>query len=376
MFRVEESCRARVQAGNRFTKLRAMELSEERSMEASCKGNMELGVDDGIVDNHNNTNNNNEVGIIRRRRRRRRLHIVYFLSRNGKTEQPHLITVDHHLFPNTALHLRDVKKWICDLRGKEMADSFAWSYKRKYKGGYIWEDLTDDDIIAPISDDHQYVIKGSLLPTPSKSTADSGFLTEEEEEEEEEKRKSMASTSASKKPHHETLSDEENAVSSSFAEREIIRRAAVFKLDAWRAEKMRAEEQQRCMEIVAKKKEKGSENNNENIVDNGSRKWASDVLKNLFKCKTVETKDSVTTAMRSNHGGGGGGGGGITSESNTKSHALRKKCETSSSKGRAASAMYKPASEPSCSQCGRPFRPEKMNVHMNSCKALKERGRS
>ncbi|PKU76709.1 hypothetical protein MA16_Dca001314 [Dendrobium catenatum] len=34
----------------------------------------------------------------------RRLHIVYFLSRKGKIEHPHLITV-HHL-NNNSVHLR------------------------------------------------------------------------------------------------------------------------------------------------------------------------------------------------------------------------------------------------------------------------------
>ncbi|XP_020587601.1 G-type lectin S-receptor-like serine/threonine-protein kinase At2g19130 [Phalaenopsis equestris] len=58
----------------------------------------------------------------------RKLHIVYFLSRNGKTEQPHLIRVHHS--SNNGVHLRDVKRWLSELRGREMPDSFSWSYKR------------------------------------------------------------------------------------------------------------------------------------------------------------------------------------------------------------------------------------------------------
>ncbi|XP_020594929.1 protein UPSTREAM OF FLC-like, partial [Phalaenopsis equestris] len=57
----------------------------------------------------------------------RKLHIVYFLSRNGKTEQPHLIRVHHS--SNNGVHLRDVKRWLSELRGREMPDSFSWSYK-------------------------------------------------------------------------------------------------------------------------------------------------------------------------------------------------------------------------------------------------------
>lgn len=40
---------------------------------------------------------------------------------------------------------------------------------RKYKNGYVWQDLMDDDLITPIAD-NEYVIKGSLLP-PSLNTS-------------------------------------------------------------------------------------------------------------------------------------------------------------------------------------------------------------
>ncbi|KAL2514099.1 hypothetical protein Fot_28070 [Forsythia ovata] len=90
----------------------------------------------------------------------RRLHIVYFLSRNGRIEHPHLIRV-HHLSRN-GVHLRDVKRWLAELRGKDMPQSFAWSYKRRYKSGHVWQDLLDDDLITPISD-NEYVLKGSEI---------------------------------------------------------------------------------------------------------------------------------------------------------------------------------------------------------------------
>ncbi|CAA2956720.1 Hypothetical predicted protein [Olea europaea subsp. europaea] len=90
----------------------------------------------------------------------RRLHIVYFLSRNGGVEHPHLIRV-HHLSKN-GVRLRDVKRWLAELRGKDMPESFSWSYKRKYRTGYIWQDLLDDDLITPMSD-NEYVLKGSEI---------------------------------------------------------------------------------------------------------------------------------------------------------------------------------------------------------------------
>ncbi|XP_010257613.1 PREDICTED: uncharacterized protein LOC104597647 [Nelumbo nucifera] len=91
----------------------------------------------------------------------RRVHIIYFLSRMGRIEHPHLIRV-HHLSRN-GVHLRDVKRWLSFLRGKDMPDSFAWSYKRRYKMGYVWQDLMDDDLITPVAD-NEYVLKGSEIP--------------------------------------------------------------------------------------------------------------------------------------------------------------------------------------------------------------------
>ncbi|KAJ4843548.1 hypothetical protein Tsubulata_007966 [Turnera subulata] len=95
----------------------------------------------------------------------RRVHIIYFLSRMGRPEQPHLFRVHHHPHRN-GVHLRDVKRWLGDLRGKDMPEAFAWSYKRRYRGGYVWQDLLDDDLITPISD-NEYVLKGSEILVPS-----------------------------------------------------------------------------------------------------------------------------------------------------------------------------------------------------------------
>ncbi|CAI9764933.1 unnamed protein product [Fraxinus pennsylvanica] len=60
----------------------------------------------------------------------------------------------------------DVKRWLAELRGKDMPESFSWSYKRRYRTGYIWQDLLDDDLITPISD-NEYVLKGSEISSPT-----------------------------------------------------------------------------------------------------------------------------------------------------------------------------------------------------------------
>uniref|UniRef100_J3L4N1 SOSEKI DIX-like domain-containing protein n=2 Tax=Oryza brachyantha TaxID=4533 RepID=J3L4N1_ORYBR len=87
----------------------------------------------------------------------RRINVVYFLSRGGRTDHPHLFRVNH--LHRAGVRLRDVKRWLSELRSKDMPDSFSWSYKKNYKAGYIWQDLMDDDLIIPVSD-NEYVLKG------------------------------------------------------------------------------------------------------------------------------------------------------------------------------------------------------------------------
>ncbi|KAL0926792.1 hypothetical protein M5K25_003042 [Dendrobium thyrsiflorum] len=133
----------------------------------------------------------------------RRANVIYFLNRNGHIEHPHLIRIHH--FCHSGVHLRgknpifhslpllsfynpllcllyfpwltrirhvDVKRWLSELRGKDMPDSFTWSYQRRYKEGFVWQDLVDDDLITPISN-YEYVLLGSLHLSASSFPAES-----------------------------------------------------------------------------------------------------------------------------------------------------------------------------------------------------------
>ncbi|KOM42813.1 hypothetical protein LR48_Vigan05g041700 [Vigna angularis] len=101
----------------------------------------------------------------------RRLHIVYFLSQiGGRADHPHLIRVLH--LTRNGVYLRDVKRWLGELRGKDLPEAFSWSYKRRYKSGYVWQDLLDDDLITPISD-NEYILKGSQIHTTPFATTPS-----------------------------------------------------------------------------------------------------------------------------------------------------------------------------------------------------------
>ncbi|KAM1653965.1 hypothetical protein ACFX2K_006415 [Malus domestica] len=93
----------------------------------------------------------------------RKVPVVYYLSRNGQLEHPHFMEVP--LSSPRGLFLKDVINRLNLLRGKGMALMYSWSSKRSYKTGFVWHDLTEDDLIHP-SHGHEYVLKGSELLDP------------------------------------------------------------------------------------------------------------------------------------------------------------------------------------------------------------------
>ncbi|PKU71961.1 hypothetical protein MA16_Dca007325 [Dendrobium catenatum] len=90
----------------------------------------------------------------------RKVQVVYYLSRNGQLEHPHFMEISH--FPHQLLRLKDVIDRLTVLRGKGMPSLFSWSCKRSYKNGYVWNDLSENDLIYPV-DGAEYVLKGSEI---------------------------------------------------------------------------------------------------------------------------------------------------------------------------------------------------------------------
>ncbi|KAG6488810.1 protein SOSEKI 5-like [Zingiber officinale] len=89
--------------------------------------------------------------------------VVYYLSRDGHLEHPHFMEVA--LSSSDGLYLRDVIDRLDLLRGEGMADLYSWSSKRSYKNGFVWQDLSEDDLIRP-AHGYEYVLKGSELLRP------------------------------------------------------------------------------------------------------------------------------------------------------------------------------------------------------------------
>uniref|UniRef100_A0A803KSM2 SOSEKI DIX-like domain-containing protein n=1 Tax=Chenopodium quinoa TaxID=63459 RepID=A0A803KSM2_CHEQI len=89
-----------------------------------------------------------------------KVQVVYYLTRNGQLEHPHYMEVSH--LATQPLRLKDVVDRLAVLRGKAMPSQYSWSCKRSYKNGYVWNDLTENDVIYA-SEGSEYVLKGSEL---------------------------------------------------------------------------------------------------------------------------------------------------------------------------------------------------------------------
>ncbi|XP_045806400.1 protein SOSEKI 3-like isoform X2 [Trifolium pratense] len=96
----------------------------------------------------------------------RKVPVVYYLCRNRQLEHPHFMEVP--ISSPDGLFLRDVIDKLDALRGRGMASLYSWSCKRSYKNGYVWHDLSEDDLIQP-AHGNEYVLKGSELFCESNS---------------------------------------------------------------------------------------------------------------------------------------------------------------------------------------------------------------
>ncbi|KAI4385537.1 hypothetical protein MLD38_003551 [Melastoma candidum] len=64
--------------------------------------------------------------------------------------------------PDSGLFLSNVIGRLNLLRGRGMASMYSWSSKRRYKSGFVWHDLAENDFIHP-SHGAEYVLKGSEI---------------------------------------------------------------------------------------------------------------------------------------------------------------------------------------------------------------------
>uniref|UniRef100_A0A2N9J9K4 SOSEKI DIX-like domain-containing protein n=1 Tax=Fagus sylvatica TaxID=28930 RepID=A0A2N9J9K4_FAGSY len=355
----------------------------------------------------------------------RRLHIIYFLSHMGQVEHPHLIRVHH--FNRNGVFLRDVKRWLADLRGKDMPDAFTWSYKRRYRTGYVWQDLLDDDLITPISD-NEYVIKGSEIFNTQFEVKDNGLHSEKkasilkkqqpvevelEAKAEDQHQEQKPSINEAFQTHLDSKINTSTEFSSEITEESTYfdSERSTLTNDSPKLKEEKHEQTEKSESssfystlLCKKNKKKSNKDKAENANTPASsyssssspkssftktRSYsigASSMFRNLITCGAVDTNETVLVmtnrANRTKSCDGDMLGGservhGTTEqqqqhkakESYDGGHgSQKKKKHYEFSKPKAA---HKPMAGPNCSQCGKSFKPEKLHKHMKSCKGMK-----
>ncbi|KAL8028490.1 hypothetical protein ABFX02_14G163900 [Erythranthe guttata] len=258
----------------------------------------------------------------------RRLHVVYFLSRKGFVEHPHLIRI-HHLSKN-GVRLRDIKRWLGELRGEDMPESFSWSYKRKYKTGYVWQDLLDDDLVTPISD-KEFVLKGSEISSTTNNNTESSETTS-----------IYVPTKPSSEIEESSIDSETSTLTDEYSD------------------KIMQEAKSSIFGSTFVTKEKNEKTTNKvKVADSSSNKpnCTSNIFRNLITCGAVDTNDSALKVKNKSKIRDG-----AKDSSKKKVHFSEQMVSRPS---------YKPLNGPNCSQCGKQFKPEKLHAHMKSCKGNK-----
>ncbi|GAA0163094.1 hypothetical protein LIER_19048 [Lithospermum erythrorhizon] len=300
----------------------------------------------------------------------RTIHIIYFLCRKGHIEDPHLIRV--HQLSKNGIRLRDIKRWLAELRGKDMPESFAWSYKRKYMKGYVWQDLLDDDLITPHFN-NEYVLKGSEISPSLISSHDTN-------------KEANRNISMQKEPLLEEAKEKPSI------EDHLIQKKSSSEIEEELPEStlpndfMKVHEEIKKITMENEKSSSTKSDNNSSSTKSKSKSHGSvKMFTNFITCRTFETKESVIVpSVKSSFDEANKKCGEICKvqqRTNGKYYMNKprngSRCDgatepTSFCSPRKSSAIYyMPLNGPTCSQCGKQFKPEKLHSHMLSCKGIK-----
>ncbi|CAO2178023.1 unnamed protein product [Urochloa humidicola] len=358
----------------------------------------------------------------------RRINVVYFLSRGGRSDHPHLFRVNH--LYRAGVRLRDVKRWLSELRGKDMPDNYSWSYKRKYKAGYVWQDLKDDDLITPVSD-NEYVIKGSDVrgtPPPSvqapRKTPSQAENKQEEDQEEtpcnQDRPVEVVLTqdsdeSSPKSPPPPADQDSPGGCDSARRgtspfkaeepkglreQTQHQQQEVVIKIElsrSQREQKQEPEEEAAAEKAVARaapreeQQPQGAGGVRSHALGHQPalrRMRVARALHSMLTCGAADADDAALRPLTRRQGRSaaeaGAGAGDDWPHTPTcpgmDGCGLRVSRKARSRRGgkekQGKRDVHKPATLPRCSQCGKEFKPQEMHAHMQSCRGFKERMRS
>ncbi|KAK1667989.1 hypothetical protein QYE76_056148 [Lolium multiflorum] len=348
---------------------------------------------------------------------RRVINVVYFLSRGGRTDQPHLFRVNLSHLHRAGVRLRDVKRWLSEVRGKDMPGNFSWSYKRKYKSGYVWQDLLDDDLITPISD-NEYVLKGcdvrrtpppcseapKHFPIDEKKLNRKGSWERKQAEEVLQVQVTRDYDEGSPKPpppidQASPVGAEGNPAPFRIVlpqdllqrrQREAAVRSTTKSTDQ--------QQQQQALVLAARPAAAamGGEKQQRPAVGSARRVRVAQVLHSILTCGAADgVDDAAHRPIVPRHRAGavddddgwqrtpfcpGMDGCGISMSRKVKLQrgggGKDGKAKRDGGRRDRVAAAHKPATLPRCSQCGKGFKPQELHSHMQSCRGLRERMRS
>ncbi|KAJ6947988.1 hypothetical protein NC651_002368 [Populus alba x Populus x berolinensis] len=317
-----------------------------------------------------------------------------------------------------------------------MPKAFAWSYKRRYKKGYVWQDLLDDDLITPISD-NEYVLKGSEILAPPANPFDgekqenTGVEFIENKAQNHEQRPSPNQICKDTTSRNTSSTEISTVTNDSIEEEEEEEKEE----DACKRNNSRDEEQidnkvehssfYTIFLGKSKKNQDKRKDNTSSIEKMGSpisfpspsssqsaftksksySTGTSKVLLNFITCGAVDTNDAALvlqsqknknkykpidkTAGHICKGEELGGSARVfgtpwnqvqQQRQHNTANARRKsfdgargskKQHSGFGSPKVVSPAYKPVALPTCSQCMKSFRPEKLHSHMKSCRGLK-----
>ncbi|KAJ0982715.1 hypothetical protein J5N97_010970 [Dioscorea zingiberensis] len=220
----------------------------------------------------------------------------------------------------------------------------------RYKSGYVWQDLMDEDLITPMSE-NEYVLKGSLLQRMNNEGDEEAIILKTTPL----LSSSTSSTPPPKMPSQEMLELEEDEVVLPEPPPEMEQESPGG--GALPEEEM-VEKKNGVVKV-----ECGSKGEEPFLGKSGSGRR---ILRSLLSCREVETDADVQKPTHRRY-----------PENRSWDHA-RKSWTGYSGRGgeKVVPTSYKPMAEPNCSQCGKTFKPEKLHSHMKSCKAFKAHRKS
>ncbi|KAF8766148.1 hypothetical protein HU200_007646 [Digitaria exilis] len=357
----------------------------------------------------------------------RRINVVYFLSRGGRTDHPHLFRVNH--LNRAGVRLRDVKRWLSELRGKDMPDNYSWSYKRKYKAGYVWQDLKDDDLITPISD-NEYVLKGCDVrgtpPPPFVVLAPTKTPLQGEKKEQKETPCNndhqdrpvevvLTQDSDENSPKTPPPADQDSPAGCDSARRSFKvdeeprgvreqtqhqQQEVVIKIEVARSQEQehpheQKQQQQQKEEEATEKAVAREERRRQGAVrshtvgqQQARRMRVARALHSMLTCGAADADDAALrpVARRQGRGAAEAAGGddwagptptcpGMDGCGLRVSRTARSRRGGKEKQGK-RDAHKPPATLPRCSECGKEFKPQELHAHMQSCRGFRERMRS